>query len=161
MGKNPAEKAKLKKNTEAAEGKKEAKAKGQGGDTGPAKKEDKAEAKAAAEAKQVHRHKHHATTPARSARKCKMKGCKRSYKAKGYCKTHYRKWRHGEYGHARYKTCKDMGCMKPMAKNRHGYCEDHFQNYYVKGMEVAKVPVAAPKTPAATENKDAKKEAVA
>jgi len=32
--------------------------------------------------------------------------------------------------------------LKPMAMNRHGYCEEHFQNYYVKGIAVSKV--AAP-----------------
>ncbi len=72
---------------------------------------------------------------------CKIKGCKREYRAKGYCKAHYRKWPQGEYGVARYKTCHSTDCRKPMVLNRHGLCEDHFQKYYVKG-EAA--PVAAP-----------------
>jgi hypothetical protein len=72
-----------------------------------------------------------------------MKACKRRYKAKGYCVAHYRMWRHGAYGKKRYTCCHDIGCFKPMGMNRHGYCEEHFQNYYVKGMEVTKVAVPA------------------
>ena len=73
---------------------------------------------------------------------CKISKCKRPYRAKGYCQSHYKMWKRGEYGLARYKTCKANDCRKPMTLNRHGLCEDHFQSIYVKG-------VAAPK-PAAT-----------
>jgi hypothetical protein len=76
---------------------------------------------------------------------CQVGGCKRSYKAKGYCKAHYRQWRHGKFAKARYKHCHDYGCTKPMAANRHGFCEQHFQDFYVKGMEQHHAPVAAPK----------------
>ncbi len=69
---------------------------------------------------------------------CKVGGCKRDYRAKGYCVSHYRQWRHGKFGVSRYKTCTDFECKKPMALNRHGYCEEHFQNYYVKGLAAAK-----------------------
>jgi hypothetical protein len=79
-----------------------------------------------------------------NGRACKIKSCKREYRAKGYCAMHYKKWRKGAFGRARYKTCGDVTCFKPMAMNRHGYCEEHFQNYYVKGMEVVRVPAAAP-----------------
>jgi hypothetical protein len=82
-----------------------------------------------------------------AARACKIKGCKRVYRAKGYCRAHYKKWRQGEYGKKRFKPCKDQSCFKPMAMNRHGFCEDHFQNYYVKGIAQAKAP--APEKPAA------------
>jgi hypothetical protein len=78
------------------------------------------------------------------AKRCKIASCKREYRAKGYCKTHYRQWRHGAYGRARFKTCKDYGCTKQMALNRHGFCEEHFQNYYVKGMEQSKIAVEKP-----------------
>jgi hypothetical protein len=78
------------------------------------------------------------------AKRCQIGSCKREYRAKGYCATHYREWRHGKFGRARFKTCKDFGCAKPMARNRHGFCEEHFQNYYVKGMEQTKIPAAAP-----------------
>lgn len=96
---------------------------------------------------------------ARAARRaesapCRVAKCKRPYRAKGYCKTHYRMWRHNAYGNARYKQCSDTSCAKPMATNRHGYCEDHFQSYYVKG-------VAAAKAPASAKAKPDKKEAVA
>ena len=78
-------------------------------------------------------------------KRCRIKSCKKEYRAKGYCQSHYKKWRRGEYGLARYKICKDGDCRQPMAMNRHGYCEEHFQNYYVKGIEVQKV--AAPAKP--------------
>jgi len=91
---------------------------------------------------------------ARAEHSCKVKSCKRTYRAKGYCTSHYREWRNGKFGLARYKTCKDMDCRKPIAMNRHGYCETHFQNYYVKGVEVVKAPAAAPaNAPAAKEEK--------
>jgi len=83
---------------------------------------------------------------------CQIASCKREYRAKGYCTAHYRKWRQGSFGVARYKTCGAMDCRKPMGVNRHGYCEEHYQNYYVKGMEVAK---AAPAEKPATEKKEA------
>lgn len=76
-----------------------------------------------------------------SSEGCKIKGCKREYRAKGYCVAHYRKWRQGEYGVARYKTCSSMDCRKPAVLNKHGLCEEHFQSYYVKGEKAA---VAAP-----------------
>lgn len=73
---------------------------------------------------------------------CKIKSCKREYRAKGYCKVHYKKWRQGEYGLARYKTCQSNECRKPMVLNRHGYCEEHFQSLYVKGEKPVAAPVA-------------------
>lgn len=123
MGKNPAQKAKEIEAKKKAETKTEA----------PAKVAKKKKVVAKAEGEKC----------------CKIKSCKREYRAKGYCRMHYKKWRRGEYGMARYKTCKDFECRKPMAQNRHGYCEDHFQNYYVKGMEVHKV--VAPAAPAKEE----------
>lgn len=55
--------------------------------------------------------------------KCRVEGCKRPYRAKGYCNVHYRKWRHGELPHRRYKTCHAEGCHKPIVKG--GVCEEH------------------------------------
>lgn len=72
-----------------------------------------------------------------SGESCKIANCKREYRAKGYCGVHYKKWRHGEYGVARYKTCNSMDCRKPMSVNRHGYCEEHYQSFYVKGEKAA------------------------
>jgi hypothetical protein len=77
-------------------------------------------------------------------KKCIIPKCKSRYKAKGYCKTHYRKWRHGEYGRARYKTCRDLNCRSPMVANRHGFCEEHYQSYYVKGLEQSRPAVEKP-----------------
>ncbi len=66
---------------------------------------------------------------------CSVQGCGREYRAKGYCRHHYKEWRHGKFGKVRYKSCKEFECFKPMAQNRHGFCEAHFQSYYVKGVE--------------------------
>ncbi len=90
---------------------------------------------------------------------CQVGGCKRSYKAKGYCKAHYRQWRHGKFAKARYKHCHDYGCNKPMATNRHGFCEQHFQDFYVKGMEQHHAPVAAPKAAPAAKTEKAEESA--
>ena len=73
---------------------------------------------------------------------CKIANCKGEYKSKGYCVSHYREWRHGKYGKTRYKPCSDTNCKKPMGLNRFGFCEDHYQNYYVKGVVQAKAPAA-------------------
>lgn len=94
----------------------------------------------------------HASTPAKA---CQIKGCKREYRAKGYCGVHYKKWRNGEYGKARYTPCSDVGCFKPQAINRLGFCEDHYQNYYVKGMAAAKVEAPKKDTAPKTEEKAA------
>lgn len=88
----------------------------------------------------------------RAKTSCQFSSCKREYRAKGYCDVHYKQWKRGKFGLARYKTCGDFDCKKPMGINRHGYCEDHFQNYYVKGMAVTK---AAPETKQAPEKKEA------
>jgi hypothetical protein len=68
------------------------------------------------------------TTPATTtpeANKCSKEGCKRPYRAKGYCVTHYKLWRRGELeGHkARYKLCSKEACKK--AAGRYGLCDEH------------------------------------
>lgn len=65
------------------------------------------------------------TTPPREEKKCSVEGCKRPYRAKGYCNVHYKKWRHGEMeGHRpRYKTCTKEGCHKPRVKG--SLCAEH------------------------------------
>lgn len=56
---------------------------------------------------------------------CKIKDCKRPYKAKGYCNVHYKKWRHGELDKKpRYRTCREENCKKPTHKG--GLCEAHY-----------------------------------
>ncbi len=133
----------------------------------PVEKEQKKTAKAAAstesttvksergKAKEEKVTHHHASQLPREEMKCEVKGCKREYRAKGYCKPHYRKWRNGEYGHRRFTACSSNSCNKPMAMNRHGYCEEHYTSYYIKGMAVAKAaveekPAAAPAKVAAS-----------
>lgn len=56
---------------------------------------------------------------------CQIKDCKRPYRAKGYCVTHYQNWRRGEIeGHrARYNICSKEGCRKPT--ERGGLCAEH------------------------------------
>ena len=55
--------------------------------------------------------------------KCKVEGCKRAFQAKGYCFFHYDKWKDGDLGKARYKTCSKEGCKKKVSA--HGLCEEH------------------------------------
>lgn len=56
---------------------------------------------------------------------CSVEGCKRPYRAKTYCVTHYKTWRRGELEgvKARYKTCTKEGCRKPRALG--SLCAEH------------------------------------
>lgn len=65
------------------------------------------------------------TSKPREEQKCSVEGCKRPYRAKGYCVTHYKLWRQGaQEGHkARYKTCLKENCRKPRAVG--GFCAEH------------------------------------
>jgi hypothetical protein len=63
------------------------------------------------------------TEASRENKKCRVEGCKRPYRAKGYCIAHYRKWRHGELPKGRYKICTKEGCKKPRAKG--SLCAEH------------------------------------
>jgi hypothetical protein len=60
-----------------------------------------------------------------AGKSCTVAGCKRAYRAKGYCFFHYKKWRRGELEGrlARYQTCSKEGCRKKVAA--HGMCEEH------------------------------------
>ncbi len=58
-------------------------------------------------------------------KKCRVDGCKRPYRAKGYCVVHYQTWRRGELGKARYKTCSAEDCDEKMV--RWGLCQGHFE----------------------------------
>lgn len=64
------------------------------------------------------------TTPPRGERKCKMEGCKRPYKAKGYCNVHYKTWRQHDLPKGRYKICTKEGCKKPRAAQG-SLCAEH------------------------------------
>ena len=54
---------------------------------------------------------------------CTVEGCKRPYRAKGYCYFHFKKWRQGELPHSRYRTCSKAECRQKVV--RHGLCEKH------------------------------------
>ncbi len=55
------------------------------------------------------------------------KDCKRPYRAKGMCVTHYKLWRRNELeGHkGRYKICTKEGCRKPRAGAFGSFCVEH------------------------------------
>ncbi len=77
---------------------------------------------------------------------CRIDGCKREYRAKGYCNVHYKKWRRGELEISpRYKICGEEGCNKPM--HRKGKCEQHYSAWSAskKPTPPEEVKVAEPK----------------
>jgi hypothetical protein len=61
---------------------------------------------------------------------CTAEGCKRAYRAKGFCFFHYKKWRQGELPHSRYRTCSKAECRGKVL--RAGMCEKHFNETYKK-----------------------------
>jgi len=61
---------------------------------------------------------------------CSVEGCKRPYRAKGYCYFHFKKWRQGELPHSRYRTCSKAECRAKAV--RHGLCEKHEAETYGK-----------------------------
>ena len=78
---------------------------------------------------------------------CTVAECKRPYRAKGYCYFHYKKWRHGELPHSRYRVCSKPECRTKVARG--GLCQKHFDETYkaVSPAEAAKTPAAeAPTT---------------
>jgi hypothetical protein len=81
-------------------------------------------------------------------KKCSVEACKRPYRAKGFCYFHFKKWRHGELPHTRYKTCSKAECRKPMV--RRGLCETHYDEAFKKAETAAppQVPPASPAPPA-------------
>ena len=83
------------------------------------------------------------TSGKRSENKCKIKKCKRPYRAKGYCASHYNQWRQGKLPKARYQTCnfgvkklkrgEKKECLKPVF--RKGLCEEHYSSKFTKKKE--------------------------
>ncbi len=61
---------------------------------------------------------------------CTVEGCKRPYRAKGYCWFHYSHWRKGELGHSRYTPCDAEKCTKRPFKAR--LCETHYNEKHGK-----------------------------
>lgn len=97
---------------------------------------------------------------AEAAKRCKIENCKRTYRAKGYCRIHYRKWRRGEYGNARHKNCSQEGCHKAMGKR--GLCKEHYEAWEAsRKKEVAVTGGGEAKTPAAPAAAEAPAEAAA
>ena len=80
---------------------------------------------------------------------CKIEGCKRPYRAKGYCNVHYQKWRCGELPHPRYRTCVQEECHKRVFQK--SLCEEHFRAHYPKLAKklLPEAPEAAPPPEAA------------
>lgn len=78
--------------------------------------------------------------------KCRVEGCKRAYRAKGYCNIHYKKWRHGELPHRRYKTCSAPECRKPITQK--ALCAEHYKAKFGKGEEAAAPVTETPAAPA-------------
>lgn len=73
---------------------------------------------------------------------CTVEGCKRPYRAKGYCFFHFKKWRQGELPHSRYRVCSKAECRNKTFKA--GLCEKHFNETYKKaeGEAAAAAPAA-------------------
>lgn len=90
------------------------------------------------------------TTPA-AGQHCKIEGCKRPYRSKGYCNVHFRKWRRGEIEGARprYKICGEENCKKPMVRN--GQCQTHYDAWVASRKTVAAAPVVETAQPASEE----------
>ncbi len=75
---------------------------------------------------------------------CRVNGCKRAYRAKGYCFFHYKKWRRGELEGtpSRYRTCSKPDCRKKVFA--HGLCQEHHETWKKgKVAEAAPAPAAA------------------
>jgi len=92
---------------------------------------------------EVHHKAWHAKSKPRAEMCCGVKNCKRRYRAKGYCVSHYREWRHGKFGKVRYTSCMANNCTKAMATSKLGLCEEHWVAVYKKGLSVT-AKVAAP-----------------
>jgi hypothetical protein len=75
---------------------------------------------------------------------CTVAGCKRAYRAKGYCFFHYKKWRRDELEGrpARYETCSKENCRKKVVA--HGMCEEHHAAWKAsrKSAKLAAAPAA-------------------
>ncbi len=103
-------------------------------------------------APEAHHKAWHAKSKPRAELRCKVKSCKRSYRAKGYCVAHYRMWRHGKFAKVRYTSCMANNCTKAMAMSKQGLCDEHWVAVYKKGLKVSAKVEAAPEKEAAKES---------
>lgn len=68
---------------------------------------------------------------------CTIEGCDKKVMAKGWCSTHYQRWRfHGDPNHEPQKqekplTCTVEGCESEYLQN--GYCRAHYMRWYRHG----------------------------
>ena len=92
-------------------------------------------------------HKHVRHTARGQKRACQVKGCKNAYRAKGYCNSHYKIWRGGTFGKARYNICSKEACRKP--QEQEGLCGTHWAEKRKPGEAAPAAPPAAPAAPAA------------
>lgn len=77
---------------------------------------------------------------------CKANDCNHEVIAKGYCRKHYRLWRHGQMPKPRYKICTTEKCRKP--RFRGSLCQEHYTAAHGKAGAADATPVA-PAAPAA------------
>lgn len=56
---------------------------------------------------------------------CKANECNNEVIAKGYCRKHFRLWKHGEMPRPRYKICTTEKCRKPRFAG--SLCEEHWK----------------------------------
>ena len=75
---------------------------------------------------------------------CKAESCDKTVRAKGYCDSHYRRWRKGKMGKPRHRSCNEASCGKVAV--RRGLCPEHFGKHHGKA---AAAKAAAAKAAAA------------
>lgn len=82
--------------------------------------------------------------PPKIKQSCRVDKCGRPYRAKGYCRVHYKKWRRSELPHSRYKTCVTEGCHKKAMLKL--LCEEHYKAR--TGKKEEKTEISVPPTAA-------------
>ena len=75
---------------------------------------------------------------------CKIQGCKRAFRAKGFCFFHHAKWRRGELEAVprRWKGCSKEECKKKVFQ--HGLCQEHFDAWKKSRKGAKQVAAEAP-----------------
>ena len=73
---------------------------------------------------------------------CKITGCEKDVRGRGYCERHYRAWRRGKLPKARYRSCNAEGCLKTVV--RRGLCGEHFESTYARAKAGEAAPAVAP-----------------
>ncbi len=72
---------------------------------------------------------------------CTIEGCDKKVMAKGWCSTHYQRWRfHGDPNHEPQKQEKPLTCTVEGCENEYlqgGYCRSHYMRWYRHGDPMA------------------------